>query len=235
MSNHVNEPGQPVGAPVTGGFPRPLPPDGPMTGRRCTVVPLDPQAHAGALFNAYAADAEDRVWTYLPYGPFRSLPGFRAWLGAACTGADPKFHTILDAGGAPVGMASYLRIAPEAGVIEVGHINFSPALQGTAAATEAMFLMMRRVFDELGYRRCEWKCDALNAASGRAAVRLGFEYEGTFRQATHYKGRNRDTAWYAIIDRDWPAIRAGFEKWLAPGNFDSSGQQRTRLQDRVKG
>jgi RimJ/RimL family protein N-acetyltransferase len=140
------------------------------------------------------------------------------------------FFTIIDkASGKAVGVASFLRIDPKMGVIEVGHINYAPALQRTPQATEAMYLMMKRVFDELGYRRYEWKCDALNAPSYRAAERLGFVYEGTFRQATIYKGRNRDTAWYAIIDKDWPKLKAAYEEWLSPQNFDAAGQQRNKL------
>jgi RimJ/RimL family protein N-acetyltransferase len=142
---------------------------------------------------------------------------------------DPLFFAIVDPSGNPIGMASYLRIAPAAGSIEVGHIHYAPALQRTRASTEAMYLMMRRAFDELGYRRYEWKCDDLNAASLRAADRLGFVYEGTFRQHTVYKGRSRDTAWYSIIDKDWPAVRRVFEAWLDPENFDERGRQRTPL------
>jgi RimJ/RimL family protein N-acetyltransferase len=136
----------------------------------------------------------------------------------------------LKTGRAP-GVASYLRIDPAPGVIEVGHINYAPPLQRTVAATEAMFLMMRRVFDELGYRRYEWKCDAVNAPSRAAALRLGFQFEGIFRQATVYKSRNRDTAWYAIIDRDWPALKARYQRWLDPANFDAAGRQRKKLGD----
>ena len=235
MPEHTNSLGQPIGAPLKTNLPRPLPPDIPLIGRTCSVVPLDPQAHARDLFNAYVADTNDRVWTYLPYGPFHDFAEFQNWLQITCTGSDPKFHTILNAQGTPVGVASYLRITPATGVIEVGHINFSPALQRTATASEAMFLMMSRVFDELGYRRYEWKCDALNSASCRAAARLGFTFEGTFRQATHYKGRNRDTAWYAIIDQDWPRIKSGFQRWLSSDNFDRAGQQINRLNDLIKG
>jgi len=201
-----------------------------MEGRWCVVEPFDLHRHGGQLFDAYAEDAEDRIWTYLPYGPFASLADFQAWAAATCRGDDPRFHAIVEpATGRALGVASYLRIVPAAGVIEVGHINYAPRLQRTAMATEAMFLMMRRVFDELGYRRYEWKCDALNVASCRAAERLGFTFEGVFRQATIYKGRNRDTAWYAIVDSDWPAIRSAYEAWLAPENFDAAGDQRTGL------
>ncbi len=144
-------------------------------------------------------------------------------------GNDPLFFTIMDcAGNKPLGLASYLRIDPRSGSIEVGHLAYSPLLQRTAAATEAMYLMMSRAF-ELGYRRYEWKCDALNAPSRSAAQRLGFTFEGIFRQATVVKGRSRDTAWFAIIDQDWPAIREAFIRWLSPANFDAAGRQRSPL------
>ncbi len=228
----TNALGQPIGAPLTVTLPRPRPTITPMIGRTVTLAPTDPAAHAQGLFDAFAADSDNRIWTYLPYGPFADLAAFRAWMEATCGGNDPLFHTILDAQGVPVGIASFLRIDPGAGVIEVGHINYSPRLQRTVMATEGMFLMMSRVFDELGYRRYEWKCDALNAPSRRAAERLGFTYEGTFRQATHYKGRNRDTSWFSIIDSKWPQIRAGFQRWLDPANFDPQGHQRQPLQIR---
>ncbi len=229
-TERVNELGQPIGFPLPGWTARPRPPATAMEGRYCRIERLDPARHAEALHQANLADREGRNWTYLPYGPFADLEHYRAWAEAAAEGEDPLFHAILDAGnGKAAGVASYLRIDPAIGVIEVGHINFSPLLQRTAAATEAMFLMMRRVFDELSYRRYEWKCDALNAPSRRAAERLGFRFEGIFRQATIYKGRNRDTAWYAIIDRDWPRIREAFERWLRPSNFDGEGRQRQGL------
>src|SRR5205085_1362847 len=190
---------------------------------------LDPDRHAEQLFDANAADAEGRNWTYLAYGPFRSFSDYRSWMCANCTGADPLFFAIIDtAEEKAVGVASYLRIAPAAGSIEVGHIHYSPRLQRSPAATEAMYLLMTTAF-ELGYRRYEWKCDALNAASRAAAQRLGLSFEGIFRQATVYKGRNRDTAWYAAIDAEWPALRQAFQAWLAPANFGGPGQQRTRL------
>lgn len=228
MAEYFNELGQPVGAPLDLVLPRPRPPRSPMRGQWCDVVPLDPDAHAAALYAAYAADAEGRIWTYLPKGPFADLAAYRAWVDETCLTDDPMFHTIL-VEGQPLGVASLMRIDPANGVIEVGHINFAPALSRTRAATEAMFLMMSRAFDELGYRRYEWKCDALNAPSRSAALRLGFTYEGTFRQATTYKGRNRDTAWFAITDGDWPRLKAGFQAWLDPANFDENGRQRTRL------
>ena len=166
----------------------------------------------------------------MAYGPFARLDAYLAWADQSAVSQDPLFHAIVDrASNRAVGVAAYLRIEPAVGVIEVGHIAYAPALQRTPAATEAMYLLMRRVFDELGYRRYEWKCDALNAASRAAAERLGFTFEGIFRQATLYKGRNRDTAWYSVIDREWPQRKAAFEAWLGPGNFDDEGRQRTPL------
>jgi len=201
-----------------------------MVGRTCRVEPIDPERHAAELHEANRRDAEGRIWTYLPYGPFETLDDYRRWLTASCLGDDPMFHAVVEAvTGKAVGIASYLRIDPANGVIEVGHINYAPPLQRSVAATEAMYLMMARAFDELGYRRYEWKCDALNTGSRAAAERLGFRYEGLFRQATIYKARNRDTAWYAITDKEWPAVRAGFQAWLAPENFDADGRQRKRL------
>jgi RimJ/RimL family protein N-acetyltransferase len=201
-----------------------------MVGRWCRLEPLDPERHTSSLFAAYRLDGEGYRWTYLPYGPFADESSFRAWLAQMATKDDPLFFTVLDETGDAVGVASFLRISPETGSIEVGHIHYSPRLERTRAATEAMYLMMRRAFDELGYRRYEWKCDALNEPSRRAADRLGFTYEGTFRKHLVTKGRNRDTAWYSIVDTEWPAIRGAFESWLEPGNFDAKGVQLQRLE-----
>jgi RimJ/RimL family protein N-acetyltransferase len=164
--------------------------------------------HAADLHEAFGHDEGGVGWTYLPYGPFDSVDTFRQWVVDMSRQADPLFLTILDLDGRAVGVASYLRIDPAMGSIEVGHIHYSPLLQRTRAATEAMYLMAWRAFEELGYRRYEWKCDDLNAASRGAAMRLGFRYEGTFRQDRIYKGRNRDTAWYSITDAEWPSLRA---------------------------
>ena len=230
----TTELGLPVGDPVPDWTPPPRPPRTAMQMRACRVEPVDPSRHAAGLFEAFRADSENRIWTYLPYGPFADFAAFHAWLEETCLGDDPLFHAIVDEGsGAAVGVASYLRINPAAGSIEVGHINYGPALQRTIIATEAMFLMMKRVFDELGYRRYEWKCDALNARSCAAAERLGFTYEGIFRQATVVKGRNRDTAWYSIIDKEWPALRSAYEAWLAPENFDADGRQKKSLREMI--
>ena len=230
MSPRLNELGQPVGEPLPGWTARPRPPRTPMEGRWARVEPLDPQRHAADLWEAVSADRENRNWTYLSVGPFARAEDYRAWLEKAAKSEDPFFHAIIDKKRSKaVGVASFMRIDPPHGVIEVGHINFSPLLQRTPVATDSMYLMMRRAFDELGYRRYEWKCDSLNAASRAAAERLGFQYEGLFRQAVVYRGRSRDTAWFAIIDKDWPALKARFERWLDPKNFDKSGRQKKRL------
>jgi RimJ/RimL family protein N-acetyltransferase len=229
MTLEANALGQAIGTPVGGWAPPPRPPLEPMTGRTCRVEPLDIDRHGTDLHAANLLDVDGRNWTYLPYGPFGTLDEYRAWLTSVAGKSDPQFHAIVDlATGAAVGVASYLRIDPGAGSIEVGHINYSPRLQRTVASTEAMYLMMRRAF-ELGYRRYEWKCNALNAPSRQAAQRLGFSYEGVFRQATVVKGRNRDTAWYAAIDREWPALDRAFRQWLDPANFDAQGGQRISL------
>ena len=202
-----------------------------MAGRYCSVEPIDPERHARALHEANMRDPTGRAFTYLSAGPFASYDAYLAWITAFCLGRDPLFHAIVDsATGNAVGVASYMRIDAGNGAIEVGHINYSLLLQRTRAATEAMYLMMQRVF-ELGYRRYEWKCDSLNAASRAAAQRLGFSYEGVFRQAVVYTGRNRDTAWYAMIDSEWPALREAYRQWLDPANFDAQGRQRLRLSD----
>lgn len=217
-------------APLPHWRPPPPPPRAPLEGRYARVEPLDPERHAPDLFAANAV-ADDALWRWLPYGPFPDLSSYRLWMQTTCTGDDPLFHAIIDLStGRAAGVASYLRIAPESGAIEVGHICYAPALQRSRAGTEAMALLMGRAFD-LGYRRYEWKCNALNPGSRALAQRLGLSFEGVFRQATISKGRNRDTAWYAAIDAEWPALSAAFETWLAPENFDADGRQRQRLSD----
>lgn len=232
MSDRTNELGQPIGFEVPDWKPCSRPPRARMQGRYVQLEPISVASHAQDLFEAFAVDTENRIWTYLPYGPFASVDDCRAWIEKTCLGDDPLFHAIIDGDtGRAVGVASYLRIEPAVGVIEVGHINYAPALQKTRGATEAMYLMMRRMFGELGYRRYEWKCDALNAGSCAAAERLGFTYEGQFRQATMYRGRNRDTNWYSIVDTEWPALERAYEAWLALENFDENGVQRTSLKN----
>jgi RimJ/RimL family protein N-acetyltransferase len=225
----TNELGQPIGPEVPGWKPPPRPPREPLVGRWCRLEPIDPARHAKPLFEANALDVDGSGWTYLPYGPFDDLHAYTEWMQRTCLGDDPLFFAVIDAvSGRAVGVASWLRIDPAAGSIEVGHLRFSPLLQRKPAATEAMFLMMRRAF-ELGYRRYEWKCDALNAPSRAAAQRLGLSCEGVFRQAVVIKGRNRDTAWYAAVDREWPALEQAFARWLDPANFDAAGRQRVSL------
>ena len=231
MSDTKNQFGQPIGTPVPRWQERPAPPRTPLEGRYCRLEVLNAAKHAAALHDAYAASPDSSNWTYLPYGPFSSLEEYAVWVESMQVGDDPVFFAIVSRpDDRPVGVASYLRINPAQGSIEVGHLNYAPALQRTAAATEAMYLMMRRAFEELGYRRYEWKCDSRNARSRRAAKRLGFRYEGTFRQAMVMKGRNRDTAWFSILDTEWPRVRAALEQWLDPSNFDDAGHQRQPLQ-----
>ena len=231
MQSELNHLGQPLGPTVPNWTPAERPSRLTLTGRFCRVEPLDVERHASALYAANGLDGEGRLWTYLPYGPFETFEEYQAWLRRTCMGADPLFFTLLvTATGQPGGLASYLRIDPPNGSIEVGHLNFSPALQRTPAATEAMYLMMEHAF-ALGYRRYEWKCNALNLPSRVAAQRLGFSFEGVFRQAAVTKGRSRDTAWYSVIDSEWPALQAAFRRWLDPDNFDARGAQRQRLSD----
>ena len=233
-TQRMNELGLPIGHDLTGWPGCESPPVSPIEGRYCRVEYIDAYRHGSDLFAAFAADSENRIWTYLPYGPFSSLLELQSWAAEYCSGTDPLFHAVVDQGsGRALGVASYLNIKPAIGVIEVGHINFAPDLQRTPGATEAMFLMMRRVFSELGYRRCEWKCDALNARSRNAAARFGFTFEGVFRNATIYKGRNRDTAWYSVTDSEWPPLKRAFEEWLDPGNFTSHGMQKHRLAELI--
>ncbi|MBV8889510.1 MAG: GNAT family N-acetyltransferase [Alphaproteobacteria bacterium] len=230
MEPHRNALGQPVGFPVPDWSPRPLPPRAAMAGHFCTVEPLEPDRHAAELFDANAEDRDGRNWTYYPYGPFAKLAEYRNWMDGVLRDGTRLFHAIREnASGKAVGVAAYINAQPAVGVVEIGSLVFSPRLQRRPAATEAMYLMMRRVFDELGYRRYEWKCDSHNGPSRAAAARLGFQYEGLFRQATITRGHNRDTTWFSVIDRDWPALRSAFAAWLDPANFDPEGRQRRAL------
>lgn len=228
----VNEFGQPIGEPVSAPLPVPAPGRVRLSGRSCALEPLDPGAHAAGLFEAYSAGSPGD-WTYMPVGPFASADDYRGWAEAASGVQDPLQFAVLDgATGAPVGTLALMRQDTANAVIEVGFVAFSPAMQRTVRSTEAHFLLMRYVFEELGVRRYEWKCDALNAPSLRAAERLGFRFEGTFRQATVYKGRSRDTSWFSIIDAEWPALRAEYERWLDPANFGGDGEQLSPLRVR---
>lgn len=199
-----------------------------LAGRYGTVTRLDAARHGETLWQALRG--HDDVWAYLPVGPFAEHDKFAAWLAASERNTRPYyFYSILDTGGRTVGLASLMEIRPASRVIEVGHITYSPALQRTPLGTEAQYLLMRYAFETLGYRRYEWKCNALNEPSKRAARRYGFKYEGEFRQHMIVKGRNRDTTWYSILDSEWPARKVAFERWLAPENFDNKGAQKISL------
>jgi len=229
--HQVNTLGQPVNFAVPDWVPPPAPERRPLHGRFCRVEPLTPAIHAASLYAANSQDAEGRMWTYLSYGPFKTFDSYRAWLDQRSVSNGRLCYAIVDADtNSAVGVACYQRINPAAGSIEVGGVAYSPLLQGTPMATEAMYLMMDNVFT-LGYRRYEWMADSMNATSRAAAQQLGFSFEGVFRQEDVVKGRNRDTVWYSILDHEWPALRATFQQWLAPQNFDAEGRQRTRLSD----
>src|SRR6266851_4587017 len=201
-----------------------------LEGSLVRLEPVEPDRHSAALFTS--SEAAPEIWTHLAYGPFPNLAAFTSWLEDRAATEDPLFYAIVDrASGSAHGMASFLRMDPQNGVIEIGHIWFAPELQRTRQATEAIYLLASHAFDDLGYRRLEWKCDSLNEPSRRAAARFGFTYEGVFRQHMVVKGRNRDTAWFSIIDGEWPGVRSAFEAWLAPENFDVEGRQRKSLRD----
>lgn len=227
---HLNEFDQPVGAPLPDWRGAEFPPRRTLNGWGCRLEPLDPERHGPGLWQAFRADS-GAMWTYLTTGPYATEADMLVWLRECAAKRDPQFYTIFDEDGEqPLGLASYLRIDPLAGSIEVGWLHFSPALQRSRLATAAMALMMANAF-ALGYRRYEWKCNALNKPSWQAALRLGFSYEGTFRQNRVDKGRTRDTAWFSVIDREWPALQDCFARWLAPDNFDERGRQRLRLSE----
>ncbi len=214
---------------LTGWQPLPLPRRERMQGRTVALEPLDAARHAAPLWNA--VEGHDEVWQWLFDGPYANEGDFTAAIARKQASADQIFFAIIPAEiGAAAGYASYLRMEPAHGVIEVGNILLSPSLQRTTAATEAMYLMARHVFDDLGYRRYEWKCNALNAPSRRAAQRLGFTFEGIFRQHMVIKGRSRDTAWFSMLDSEWTARKQAFERWLDAGNFDDEGRQRLGLE-----
>lgn len=225
---HLNEFGQPVGAPLPDWRGAEFPPRLPLNGWGCRLAPLDPERHGPGLWQAFSADS-GAMWTYLTTGPYATEADMLVWLRECAAKSDPQFYTIFDEDDEQqLGLASYLRIDPLAGSIEVGWLHFSPALQRSRLATAAMALMMANAFS-LGYRRYEWKCNAFNQPSRQAALRLGFSYEGTFRQSRVDKGRTRDTAWFSVIDSEWPALQACFERWLAPDNFNAQGHQHQRL------
>ncbi len=226
----INDLGQPLGRPVANWTTALRPTPQPLVGRTCRLEPLDVARHGEGLWEAASQDKDGSSWTYLPYGPHPTFEAYREHLLAQQASSDPHFYAVIEQGsGQAVGVASFMRIFPEMGSLEIGHIYFSPRLQRTTAATEALALMLTEAFEQLGYRRVEWKCNSLNENSKAAALRLGFSYEGLFRQTAVVKGRNRDTAWYSIIDSEWPALADGFRRWLDPTNFDQQGQQRRSL------
>jgi RimJ/RimL family protein N-acetyltransferase len=230
MTARHNEYGQSIGQPVPEWSARPLPPRKPLEGRYCSLEPLDAARHTDDLHAAYAQAPDGRDWTYLGIERPVDMDGTRAHVERAAKSADPMHFAVIDRqSGRAIGTLSLMRIDPANGAIEVGSVNFSPLLKHTPMSTEAHYLLMKLAFDELGYRRYEWKCDNFNEPSKRAAARLGFQYEGLFRQAVVYKGRSRDTAWFSIVDGEWPVLRTAFERWLAPENFDAQGRQRMAL------
>ena len=234
MSVRRNEYDQPVGEPVPHWSPRPLPAEITLKGGYCRLEPLDAHRHAAELYAAVSSGADHRDWTYMFAGPFEDQQDYRRYVEEAAAGRDPRHYAVIDQGqgaacGTAVGTLSLMRQDPAHGVVEVGNVMFSPVMKRRPISTEAQFLAMRYVFEDLGYRRYEWKCDSLNAPSRTTAERLGFTFEGIFRQAVVYKGRNRDTAWYSVTDAEWPTVKRGFEAWLSPDNFDGQGLQRRPL------
>lgn len=231
MSQPTNLYGQPLGAALPDWQPRPQPQAVVLSGQYCRLEPLDAARHGRELFAAYASAPDDRDWTWLPVTRFCHEADYLAFA-RDCQHNPAYLHfAVIDLQtGRAVGTLALMRIEPQHGVMEVGFVIFSPQLKQTRMATEAHYLLMRYAFETLGYRRYEWKCDSCNQPSRQAALRLGFQYEGTFRQALVYKGRSRDTCWYAVIDSEWPQLKQGFERWLAADNFSSDGTQRSRLQ-----
>jgi RimJ/RimL family protein N-acetyltransferase len=230
MKYFTNEWGQPIGPAVEGWTGRPVPEGRPLIGLSCRLERLNASLHGEDLARAFKIGTPSPAWTYLPYGPFATNQAFLDWLEGMGDKQDPLFYVLISTlSKVALGVASYQRIDKINGVIEVGHIHFSDLLKRTTTATEAMFLMMQHIFEDLGYRRYEWKCDSLNQPSRTAAERLGFRFEGIFRQAIVYKGRSRDTAWYSIVDWEWPKIKEAYLQWLAPENLDPNGINRIPL------
>ena len=226
LNQCLNKYGQPVGEDLIGWASRPRPTDVVLQGTFCRLEPLDFEMHGDDLYAAYSSAADARDWTYMFAGPFSSVSEYRDHVESIVNRADLKTYAILDrATGRAAGTFALARIDSDNGVIEVGNVTFSSLLKQRAAATEAQYLLMKYVFDDLKYRRYEWKCDSLNASSRKAALRLGFVFEGIFRQAVIYRGRSRDTSWYSMTDKEWPFLKKSFEAWLRPENFDRDGRQ----------
>jgi len=232
MSDLKNSYGQPIGEPLPDWTPRAYPQAQTLAGRYCNLVAIDPAIHGDQFFESFGVATDDRDWTYLPIGPFNDLDAWQAQAQRMSESHDPVHFAISDkATDKAVGSIALMRIDPNHGVVEVGYVIYSAQLKRSRIATEAQFLLMHYVFDQLGYRRYEWKCDTLNAPSRAAAKRLGFQFEGIFRQAIVYRGRSRDTAWHSIIDSEWPRLKQAFLTWLDPQNFDELGQQRVALSE----
>jgi len=231
-THRFNEYGQPIGFALPDWKAPPFPPHTTLAGRYCRLEPLDAAKHARDVFEAQLEDQKGERWTYLFHGPYTEFAVYERWAQEAQGSRDPQFYAVVDAAShRAVGTATYMRIEPRHGVIEVGNIYFSPRLAQTRAATEALYLFISNAF-ALGYRRFEWKCDSCNLPSRAAATRFGFTYEGTFRQAIVNKGRNRDTTWFAIIDQDWNGgLKDAYLRWLEPANFDAAGRQKLRLSE----
>ncbi|RUR13012.1 GNAT family N-acetyltransferase [Legionella sp. km772] len=228
-----NEFKQPIGFEIKNWTAKERPAQKPLAGAYCRLTPINLSSDLSALYNALTVNNDGASWTYLPYGPFNELADFNSWLVSTLTREpDTQLYSIEKLNDpTPVGIIGYLRINPEHGVIEIGHVHFSKLLQKTAAATEAIFLMINHALNDLGYRRCEWKCNSLNQASINTALRIGFKFEGTFRQSNVFKSQNRDTSWFSIIDTEWPALATRISTWLDPSNFDAEGIQRVALQE----
>ena len=229
---HKNEFGQIVGNPIDGWVTAKNPIMKNIHGQYCTLEQLNILRHADELFNSLSIDNHGESWTYLPYGPFETYDSFENWLNSAILKPNTLFYVIKsNKTQKAIGLSAYLQIRPVHGVIEIGHLHFSKLLKRTPLATEVIYLMLQMAFDELNYRRCEWKCNSLNENSRQAALRFGFQFEGIFRQNFVFKNRNRDTAWFSIIDSEWPLLKIKFEKWLNPNNFDASGKQILKLSE----
>lgn len=216
--------------PLISSTPAKLPHRVTLEGDRVSIVPLDPDYHGASLFQRTSGPGNEVLWRYLREGPFHDRGAFDVHLKNKAASTDPLFFSMVEKGSQEaLGMAAYMRIEPRHRVLEIGHILFTPDLQKTSAATETMYLMAKHAFENLGYRRYEWKCNALNESSRRAALRLGFQFEGIFRQHMIVKSRNRDTAWFSMLDTEWPHCKNAFEAWLDPSNFDASGRQKISL------
>lgn len=232
MTKKLNEYEQPVGDSLPNWAARQMPGNVRLQGSFCRLEPLNADRHAADLYSAYNASPDGRDWTYMFAGPFQSVEEYYRYAESSARSSDPKHYAVIDTStGKAVGTLALMRIDPTNGVIEVGNVAFSPLMKQKPASTEAQFLIMRYVFDELNYRRYEWKCDSLNEPSRKAADRLGFSFEGIFRQAVIYKERSRDTAWYSILDKEWPALKEASIAWLSAANFDSNGAQIKTLTD----